>query len=115
MTESVIGYLEHSTFKMVLTKSVLFFSRIHLVHLSYINFLVSFPSVILTIKLIVQFLIIVRLYSWVVTNIELLTVELKLGGGRQSAFNILYASDLKLATEQLIGCIMKFLDECNGE
>lgn len=58
---------------------------------------------------------IVRLDVWIITNTALLTVQLKRGGGRNSGLKILYASNLKLGIEQLIGCFKKFVDEWNGE
>ena len=53
---------------------------------------------------------ITRLDAWIITNIELLTVEVKRGGGRQNDFNILYSANLKLDTEQLISCIIQYVD-----
>lgn len=60
-------------------------------------------------------LIIVMLDSDIIANIELLTVQVKRGSGRHITLTILHVSNLKLVTEQLIGCITNFVDQLTGD
>lgn len=57
---------------------------------------------------------IARLDARIIINNELLTVQVKRGGGRQNGVNILDSSKLKLAYKQSIFCIIDSVDEWMG-